>query len=328
MFRILDTGEVFWESFSRVIKLAVNGEPEWLRHEPKGEDFPGENDNAHETTGVVSIGPSSFGDLTEGLDIDHGNSGDYWFLDTQPGHTYRVFVEFGNSPSEDTGGSAWIAFLDPDEVDYASSCCEDDHNRDDGFTFFHVTHSDSWREWNRRYMIKVAAHDLYDKANSAIYNGSYEIFVEDITGAEQMVHSFSGGTTSRTAASLLESGDGNTYDFAMSFSTGSHPAGYILDRVKIQFHYIPAGRTDLSIAIHSDASNSPGATALCHLRTAGIVESAIDWSWTPPHTFLNFNCNDALTASTTYWIVIPNMERFGAAVAVSDRTAVKDYGSG
>ena len=157
------------------------GEPEWLTDEwvtdepiAIDEDFPGADYNAHETRGVVISGTVSTGQLTTGVDRNHGQTGDYWYLDTKRGHSYRVEVTFGNDPGITTGGSAGIAFLDPDGVDYASSCCESDHNRDDGITFLHFTHSHQSREKNRRYMVKLAARDLYN-TGTRVYNGPYTI---------------------------------------------------------------------------------------------------------------------------------------------------------
>ena len=270
-----------WIGISRVIKLAVLGEPEWVTDEPAGEDFPGADFNAHETTGVVTVGTASSGDMTAGVDRNHGQTGDYWYLDTQPGHSYRVEVTFGASTRISTGGSAGIEFLDPDGVDYASSCCESDHNREDSATFVHFTHSRQSREWNRSYMVYVAAFDLYNEG-TAVYNGPYLITLTDITGVQQMVHSFSGGTT-QPATDLLESGE-DTADIAVSFRTGPHPDGYTLDRIKVLFDHIPAGDANQIVALHPDASGSPGNTEECYLRTDRIAESTVAWTYyAAPH---------------------------------------------
>ena len=289
--------------------------PSWVTDEPAGEDFPGADFNAHETRGVVTVGTASSGDMTAGLDRDHGQTGDYWYLDTQPGHSYRVEVTFGASTGISTGGSAGIAFLDPDGVDYASSCCESDHNREDSYTFVHFTHSRQSREWNRSYMVKVAAFDLYNEG-TAVYNGPYLITMTDITGVQQMVHSFSGGTT-HPATDLLESGE-DTGDIAVSFRTGSHSDGYTLDRIKVLFNHIPAGGATQIVALHPDVSGSPGNTQECYLRTSLIAESAVAWSYTPPHTFLaTFCASVTLTANTTYWIVFPMTNRNDEVVALA-----------
>ena len=46
----IDEGDPVWAIAAQVIKLAVLGSPEWLTDEPDGEDFPGADFNAHETT--------------------------------------------------------------------------------------------------------------------------------------------------------------------------------------------------------------------------------------------------------------------------------------
>ena len=323
----IDEGELGWAIAARVIKLAVLGEPEWDTDEPDGEDFPGADFNAHETTGVVTVGTASSGLMTAGVDRNHGQTGDYWYLDTQPGRSYRVEVTFGGNAGISTGGSAGINFLDPDGVDYASSCCESDHNREDSATFVHFTHSHQSREWNRRYMVKVAAFDLYNEG-TAVYNGPYLITMTDITGVQQMVHSFRGGTD-YPATDLLEAGE-DTADIAVSFRTGPHPGGYTLDRIKVLFHHIPAGDANQIVALHPDVSGSPGNTEECYLRTDRIAESAVAWKFKPPHTFLaTFCASVTLTANTTYWIVFPMTNRNDEVVALATTPEVTDsYGSG
>ena len=324
----IDEGELGWAIAARVIKLAVLGEPERVTDEPAGEDFPGADFNAHETRGLVTVGTASSGLMTAGVDRNHGQTGDYWYLDTQPGRSYRVEVTFGANAGISTGGSAGINFLDPDGVDYASSCCESDHNREDSATFVHFTHSHQSREWNRSYMVKVAAYDLYNEG-TAVYNGPYLITLTDITGVQQMVHSFRGGTD-YPATDLLESGDGDTADIAVSFRTGSHSDGYTLDRIQVLFHHIPAGDANQIVALHPDVSGSPGNTEECYLRTDRIAESAVAWNFKPPHTFLaTFCASVTLTANTTYWIVFPMTNRNDEVVALATTPDVTDsYGSG
>ena len=186
-----------------------------LSDEPAGEDFPGANSNGHETPGLVAPGTVSTGHLTRSLDRNYGLTGDYWYLDTQPGHSYRVEVKFGDNPRISTGGSAWNAFVDPDRDEYPepTSCCDSNHNRDDGATFLHFTHSNQSREKNTRYMVKVAAFDLYN-TGTAVYNGPYEITLTDITGVRQMVNTFSGGDPTYGSGELLDPPDGDSVDFA------------------------------------------------------------------------------------------------------------------
>ena len=134
---------------NRIVRLAIRGEVLPATDEHAGLDFPGAGYNAHNTLGYVTPGIVSNGHLTPGLDRNHGHTGDYWYLATKRGHSYRVEVKFGNSPGIDTGGSTWIYFIDGDR---RGTCCESDHNRDDGHTLLHVNH-----DQNRRYLVFVAA---------------------------------------------------------------------------------------------------------------------------------------------------------------------------
>ena len=296
-----------------------------LTDEPAGEDFPGADFNAHETTGLVTVGTVSTGHMTAGLDRNHGQTGDYWYLDTQPGRSYRIDVKFGANPGTSTRGSAGIKFLDPDGVDYASSCCESDHNRDDGATFLHFTHPS--RERNRDYMVKVAAFHLYNGGTS-VYNGPYEITLTDITGVNQMVNTFTGGFTV-TSVDTLVAGDGDSVDLGSKFTTGAHTAGYLLDRIKVLL-FVGDGGAVPAISLHPNTSSDPG-TKLCDLTVPDrVVESPVVRSSTPPHTFLAPDCADVtLTANTSYWIVFSDMNHVDYAIGVSGDAEARDYdGSG
>ena len=298
-----------------------------LTDEPAGEDFPGASSNAHETPGLVTPGTVSAGHLTAGLDRNYGQTGDYWYLNTEASHSYRVEVKFGANPGISTRGSAGIEFLDPDGVDYASSCCESDHNRDDGATFVHFTHSHQSREKNRDYMVKVAAFDLYN-GGTAVYNGPYDITLTDITGVKQMVSAYS-GSTNQASSGLLEPPDGNSVDLAFSFSTGAHTAGYTFDRIKVRLHDISTTGAIPDIAIHEDTSSGPG-DKVCDLAVPDrVVESAVNWSTTPPHTFLAPDCaDDVLAASTNYWVIFSDMDHVEYELESAANPDVHDYGSG
>ena len=298
-----------------------------LSDEPAGEDFPGADFNAHETRGLVTPGTVSNGHMTAGLDRNYGQTGDYWYLDTQPGRSYRVEVTFGPSPRISTGGSAWIAFLDPDGNEYPepTSCCESDHNRDDGATFLHFTHPS--RDRNVEYMVKVAAFDLYN-GGTAVYNGPYDITLTDITGVKQMVSAYS-GSTNQASSGLLEPPDGNSVDLAFSFSTGAHTEGYTLDRIRVRLHDIQASGAIPDIAIYGDSGSGPG-DKVCDLAVPDrAVESAVNWSTTPPHTFLAPDCaDDVLAASTNYWVIFSDMDHVEYALESAANPDVHDYGSG
>ena len=296
-----------WVRLSRVIKLAVLGSPAWATDEPAGEDFPGADFNAHETTGVVTPGTASSGDLTAGLDRDHGLTGDYWYLDTQRGHSYRVEVTFGASPNNITGGSAGIEFIDPDHDNYpdASGCCESDHNRDDGHTFVHFTHSRQSREWNNRYLLHVAAYDQLN-SDSSIYNGPYTITMTDITGTREFVSNLY-QEREATRTNLL--GVGAARQYAVSFETGYNAAGYKLDR--IQTFITDGGHPQFSL--YSNTNSSMPGTKLCDFRNPPEVQHHVVWSaGIPATTFLATDCaeitlmptDSSVTFHTYYWIVM------------------------
>ena len=306
----------------RIIKVAVLGSPQWVTNEADGPDLPGAGHNAHQTNGVVTPGIVSTGNLTPGLDYDHGHSGDYWWLETQRGHSYRVEVKFGDNPDNDTGGSAWMSFIDPDHDDYpyASGCCEADHNRDDGHTFVHFYRPTD--DWNNRYLINVAAFDKLNTGSST-YNGPYTITMTDITGTREFVSNLYQDSRS----DLLEVGAARQY--AMFFETGHHAAGYQLDR--IQTFITHQGSPEFSL--YSNTIDVPG-TKLCDFRNPLQVQHHVTWSAGPPAiTFLAPDCAEVtLTPTdsagilhTLYWIV---MEGTNYRPSGMDSYAESAYGPG
>ena len=298
-----------WVIRPRVIKLAVLGSPQWVTNEADGPDLPGAGHNAHQTNGVVTLAIVSTGHLTAGLDYDHGHSGDYWWLETQPGHSYRVEVKFGDNPDNDTGGSAWMSFIDPDHDDYpyASGCCEADHNRDDGHTFVHFYRPTD--DWNNRYLINVAAFDKLNTGSST-YNGPYTITMTDITGTREFVSNLYQDSDSRTNLPAV----GAARQYAMFFQTGYHAAGYKLDR--IQTFITDEGIPQFSLySTVSLTTNTPG-DKLCDFRNPSKVQHHVVWSaGTPATTFLASACAEItlmptttpavdVTLPTYYWIVM------------------------
>ena len=310
------------ENTPRIIKLAALGSPQWVTNEADGPDLPGAGHNAHQTIGVVTPGIVSTGHLTPGLDRNHGHSGDYWWLETQRGHSYRVEVKFGENPDNDTGGSAWMSFIDPDHDDYpyASGCCEADHNRDDGHTFVHFYRPTD--DWNNRYLINVAAFDKLNTGSST-YNGPYTITMTDITGTREFVSNLYQDSRS----DLLEVGAARQY--AMFFETGHHAAGYQLDR--IQTFITHQGSPEFSL--YSNTIDVPG-TKLCDFRNPLQVQHHVTWSAGPPAiTFLAPDCaevtlmptDSAGILHTLYWIV---MEGTNYGPSGMDSYAESAYGPG
>ena len=286
-----------WSDVAFPIQMEVLGSPPFIRtNEADGPDLPGAGHNAHKTTAVVTPGIVSTGHLTPGLDRNHGLYGDYWWLETQPGHRYRVEVKFGDNPDNDTGGSAWMSFIDPDHDDYpyASGCCEADHNRDDGHTFVHFYRPTD--DWNNRYLIDVAAFDKLNTGSST-YNGPYTITMTDITGTEKVA----------TNLHLADKEDmhfpeiGSAQQVAIPFTTGTHTAGYKLDRIRT---HILTQDSHPDLALHANTSSAPG-DELCGFRNPLQVQHHVTWSAGPPAVpFLAPDCaGTRLSPSTTYWIV-------------------------
>ena len=296
-----------WGLLAAPIQMAILGSPPFIRtDEADGPDLPGASHNAHRTGAVVTPGIVSTGHLTPGLDRNHGLYGDYWWLDTETGHRYRIEVEFGDSQNNDTGGSAWMSFIDPDHDDYpyASGCCEADHNRDDGHTFVHFRRPTD--DWNNRYLVNIAAFDKLNH-NSNIYNGPYTITMTDITSTEKVATNLYLGTRTRTH---LPVSSGNV-KFAVSFTTGDHPGGYYkLDRVRM---HVPGHEGKPELTLHVNTSGAPGAI-ICGFRDPNKVEHHRPYAVNPlPVSFLAEHCiRDALAANTTYWLVLGGSGYFPA----------------
>ena len=311
-----------WAEVAFPIQMELLGTPFIRTNEADGPDLPGAGHNAHQTGAVVIPGIVSTGHLTAGLDYNHGHSGDYWWLETQRGHSYRVEVKFGDNPDNDTGGSAWMSFIDPDHDDYpyASGCCEADHNRDDGHTFVHFYRPTD--DWNNRYLINVAAFDKLNTGSST-YNGPYTITMTDITGTREFVSNLYQDSRS----DLLEVGAARQY--AIFFETGHHAAGYKLDR--IQTFITDQGSPEFSL--YSNTIDVPG-TKLCDFRNPRQVQHHVTWSAGPPAiTFLAPDCAEitlmptrsAGMLHTYYWIV---MEGTNYRLSGMDSYAESTYGSG
>ena len=256
---------------------------------PKGlhQRWPGAGHNAHKTDAVVIPGIVSTGHLTAGLDYDYGQTGDFWWLDTQWNHSYRIEVKFGASPNTATGGSAWGYFIDGDR---RGTCCDSDHNRNDGYTVLHIKH-----DQNRKYLIDVV---VFDKLNegSRNFNGAYTITMTDITGTDKLVSNLYLGTLTKVAATV-----GADQQYASSFTAGHNPGGYKLDRIRTHITDPPSSP---ELALHTDTSFAPGAK-LCSFRNPTQVNHLLYWEDFPaPIPFLAPDCADVtLAANGTYWIV-------------------------
>ena len=296
-----------WSSSTSKMRMSVFGSPIATHQEPTDRDFPGAGHNAHETLGIVTPGIISTGHLTPGLDRNHGNTGDFWWLDTERNHSYRIEVEFGDDQRNNTGGSAWTYFI---EGDRRGTCCESDHNRDDGFTFVHLKHGEDDRD--RRYLIDVAAFDKLNH-NSRIYNGPYTITMTDITGTEKVATNLYLGT--RTTSPIpVSSGD---VEYAVSFTTGGHSAGYKLDRVRM---HVPTHQGEPELGLHANTSGEPG-DAICDFLDPIEVQHHRPYAVKPlPIPFLDIDCSgEVLAANTTYWLALAGSGYFPALTDSDDQ---------
>ena len=276
-----------WAEVAFPIQMELLGTPFLRTNEADGPDLPGAGHNAHKTGAVVTPGIVSTGHLTPGLDRNHGLYGDYWWLDTQWNHSYRIEVKFGDSPNTATGGSAWGYFIDGDR---RGTCCDSDHNRNDGYTVLHIKH-----DQNRKYLIDVV---VFDKLNSGSknFNGAYTITMTDITGTDKLANNLYLGTLTQ-----LQYYAGSSRQYAVDFTTGQNPGGYKLDRI---LTHIPDDHSAPVLTLNVNTSSAPGAKA-CDFRNPTQVQHLVYWEDFPaPIPFLAPDCADVtLTANTRYWIV-------------------------
>ena len=311
-----------WAILRGPIQMKVLGSPPFIRtDEADGPDLPGAGHNAHRTGAVVTPGIVSTGHLTPGLDRNHGLYGDYWWLDTKTGHRYRIEVKFGDSQNNDTGGSAWMSFIDPDHDDYpyASGCCEADHNRDDGHTFVHFRRPTD--DWNNRYLVHIAAFDKLNTGSST-YNGPYTITMTDITGTEKVATNLHLGTRIESNLPTID----DHIQYAVSFTTGDHPGGYYkLDRVRM---HMPDHEALPNLVLHDDASGLPG-DGICDLLEPNKVQHhppyAADNALPVPFRAAHCGRDAVLDARTTYWLVL---EGSGYEAVFTDSTDQQTRGSG
>ena len=250
---------------------------------------------------------SALGHLTAGLDRDHGQTGDFWWLDTKRNHSYRIEVKFGDDQNNDTGGSAWTYFI---EGERRGTCCESDHNRDDGFTYLYLKHGEDERD--RRYLIDVAAFDKLNH-NSRIYNGPYTITMTDITGTEKVATNLYLGA--KTVSHLpVFPGD---VEYAVPFTTGNHSAGYKLDRVRM---HVPYHEALPELGLHANTSGEPG-DAICDFLDPIEVQHHRPYAVKPlPIPFLDIDCGgEVLAANTTYWLALAGSGYFPALTDSDDQ---------
>ena len=304
-----------WQVVAFPLRMEIAGTPTLLRtDEADGPDLPGAGDDAHRGGAVVIPGITSTGDLTAGLDRNHGNTGDFWWLDTERGHSYRIQVKFGDGQRNNTGGSAWTYFI---EGDRRGTCCESDHNRDDGFTFVHLKHGEDERD--RRYLIDVAA---FDKLNysSRVYNGPYTITMTDITGTEKVATNLylgdradatSSAATSSTSVVVLNT-IGDLVHHGQSFR-------WLQTRPNPHARAIHHGSLP-ELFLQTNASGAPGGI-LCNFLNPNKVQHHRPYAENPlPVLFLAELCEDEVLApNTTYWIVLGGYDHIPSPILSHDQ---------
>ncbi len=290
-----------WATRSQSIRVIVHGAPDWFTDEPADQDLPGAlrfRTSGYKTNGVVTPGTASVGDLTAGQDTRAGGTGDIWRLDTRPGRQYSLEVVFGVLPNIDTGGSAWTVFHDPG-TGSSGTCCQADHSRDDEITMLFFQHPSDRPD--RRLFVDIAAFDMLN-TGSATYNGAYALHLTDVTGTERVVTNLYLSDPDDYTADLTP-----TNRLAVSFNTGSHPAGYSLDRLMAYIR--PQSDGDAAtfplFGLHTDNSGVPAEPETCIFGSPGVVR---DWpdGRRRPALYLPGDCaSQTLAANTTYWISMP-----------------------
>ena len=118
----------------------------------------------------------------------------------------------------------------------------------------------------------------------------------DIGDTEEVVSNLYVGTRTN----LLYIGTGRQY--AVSFRTGAHTAGYKLDRI---YTRTVDGLVQPRLSLYSNFSSAPN-TKLCDFRNPQQIQHHTPYTGTKvlPTPFLAPNCaSQTLAAASTYWIV-------------------------
>ena len=122
--------------------------------------------------------------------------------------------------------------------------------------------------------------------------------MNDITGTEKVATNLYLGD--RTVSILPVNSGENEY--AVSFTTGDHSAGYKLDRVRM---HVPRHEGLPELGLHANTSGAPG-DAICDFLDPIEVQHHRPYAVKPlPVPFLATHCGDeVLAANTTYWLAL------------------------
>ena len=298
--------------------------------EQPGEDLPGSHSEMRTTYGLVSPGRISSGELTAAEDDVPAGSrdyiglrGDYFRLKVQGGRSYRLQAFFnetvvGPVPLT-TGGSIKLAFYNNATGQRAGLSPGSDHNRDDGVTIVHLN-----PVWGREYYVKVNAYDHYNGDKSTTYHGEYHLVLTDITGVtlltNNMIFRGNDGDAGGDTVTLKDETVGTT-SWGIFFSTGTHSAGYKIDRLQLFIEDANSNATPV-VTIRASTSTSLPGDAVCTFvgldgYASGIApadEDVPDTLYADPD-----NCQD-LDSGTNYWLVMEAQDttkgyKVGALVA-------------
>ena len=105
-------------------------------------------------------------------------------------------------------------------------------------------------------------------------------------------------------------------NIAIQFTTGNHPGGYEVDKVRL---LIASSAATPRVSIYSDSSGEPGAS-LKTLANPSTVPTSLAWA--------DFDAGDyRLSPSTSYWIVIERASGSGEVQIRATESTAEDAGS-
>ena len=298
-----------WGTRASSVRIALLGEVLTASaSELPGEDFPGRHSRMRTTNGLVDPRDVATGELTAlhddvpaGSRSPAGLRGDYFRLKVQPGHEYRLQAFFketaeGSVPLS-TGGSIGLAFYNIASGQRAGLSPGSDHNRDDGVTIVHFGATGG-----REYYVKVNVYDQYNGDKSTKYHGKYHLVLTDITGVTLLTNNmiFDVGDDATVRDETV-----GTTSWGMFFSTGTHSAGYKIDRLQLFIEDTNTNATPV-VTIRAMSGEFPGDTVCTFVGLDGYA-SGLTLDGDVPDTLYPDpdNCQDLDPGtSQNYWLVM------------------------
>ena len=257
------------------------------------------------TRGTVAVGDSKAGELES-----HGDR-DWFAVVLEEGKTYRVAVDFEGTNS--VGGSMHV-FHSRIFGGSSRNVNLDWDSNFDGNAIVDLHLDAHFEGGTSGFFLRIDPET--GLGAKATHVGDYSVTLTDITGIQYLVGNIRGLTNTVTyrligRIDLPSPDDPIKRQYAQSFTTGSHSAGYQLDRIVA---YATMGRTgadsdaEPSVAIYGNSSGKPG-TKLCDLALPLDYEPGLNFTGTPTgrvmvDTMYAGDCvSRTLAASTTYWVV-------------------------